>query len=429
MRILTEPRTRAHGAVPRAARDRGRRAVASRTTRSREIARFARARQRHDREHRRAAAGDDPGERARRGVLRGGRDVALRGDRRRRLRAPPARAGRPQPGPLALHPLMRQEQPMTKRPLLLLVGAPGAAARLRPQGRPAAAAAADASRAHRLPLRAARRRARAAGDRPRGVGRRRRLRHGGRRVPVRDRPGRPREGAAAACPGVAPGARATTTLPLPAPGTLVRAAARGRRAGEHGPRTVTMALVAQPPVEPPRELDGGPGRGRRRPGVEGRATEGGRSRRSGRSARASRERPQRRPCPARRARPLRPQARRRPRRRRSRRPRARRCRGGRSGAGAARFRCPGRQQAHRRGSRRATPGEQKPGELKPGETRTVQAPPARRSGFFVYRRAATAATPVRSARSRSTAARSATRARGSVPRGATSCARSPRASR
>src|SRR5512140_2744666 len=60
----------------------------------------------------------------------------------------------------------------------------------------------------------------------------------GRRLPVR----------------VAPGARAATTLPLPAPGTLVRAAARGIERGERGPRSLTMALVAQPPIEPPREL-------------------------------------------------------------------------------------------------------------------------------------------------------------------------------
>ena len=64
------------------------------------------------------------------------------------------------------------------------------------------------------------------------------LEKAGRRLPVR----------------VAPGARATFTLPLPAPGTLVRAAARGLQEGARGPRSLTMALVAQPPVEAPREL-------------------------------------------------------------------------------------------------------------------------------------------------------------------------------
>jgi hypothetical protein len=60
---------------------------------------------------------------------------------------------------------------------------------------------------------------------------------------------------------VAPGTRATATLPLPAPGTLVRAAARGINGGERGPRTLTMALVAQPPVEAPRELTASLGAG------------------------------------------------------------------------------------------------------------------------------------------------------------------------
>ncbi len=53
---------------------------------------------------------------------------------------------------------------------------------------------------------------------------------------------------------VAGGARAVVTLPLPAPGTLVRAAARVARGSERSPRTLTMALVAQAPIEAPREL-------------------------------------------------------------------------------------------------------------------------------------------------------------------------------
>lgn len=51
-----------------------------------------------------------------------------------------------------------------------------------------------------------------------------------------------------------PGGHATLSLALPAPGTLVRAAARAVSAGRRGPRTLTMALVAQPPVEAPFEL-------------------------------------------------------------------------------------------------------------------------------------------------------------------------------
>jgi hypothetical protein len=51
-----------------------------------------------------------------------------------------------------------------------------------------------------------------------------------------------------------PGARVVETLPLPAPGTVARAAARGVFEKEKGPRTLTMALIAQAPVVPPREL-------------------------------------------------------------------------------------------------------------------------------------------------------------------------------
>jgi hypothetical protein len=55
----------------------------------------------------------------------------------------------------------------------------------------------------------------------------------------------------------APGRRFGATLPLPAPGTLVRATARAVSSGERGARTVTKVLVVQPPLEPPRELQAG----------------------------------------------------------------------------------------------------------------------------------------------------------------------------
>ncbi|HVO12522.1 MAG TPA: hypothetical protein VMX54_17390 [Vicinamibacteria bacterium] len=51
-----------------------------------------------------------------------------------------------------------------------------------------------------------------------------------------------------------PGARTTATLPVPAPGTLVRAVARSVAGSRRSARTLTLALVAQPPLEPPREL-------------------------------------------------------------------------------------------------------------------------------------------------------------------------------
>ena len=44
------------------------------------------------------------------------------------------------------------------------------------------------------------------------------------------------------------------TLPLPAPGTTLRVAARAIAGGEKGPRTLTQSLVAQPPLDAPREL-------------------------------------------------------------------------------------------------------------------------------------------------------------------------------
>ena len=52
----------------------------------------------------------------------------------------------------------------------------------------------------------------------------------------------------------APGSRVALSLPLPAPGTTVRAAARGVAGGEKGPRTLTLAVVVQAPLEAPREL-------------------------------------------------------------------------------------------------------------------------------------------------------------------------------
>jgi hypothetical protein len=51
-----------------------------------------------------------------------------------------------------------------------------------------------------------------------------------------------------------PGERVTALLPLPAPGTLVRAAARGLASGQRGARTLTKALLTVPPLDPPREL-------------------------------------------------------------------------------------------------------------------------------------------------------------------------------
>ncbi len=51
-----------------------------------------------------------------------------------------------------------------------------------------------------------------------------------------------------------PRQRIAVTLPLPAPGTIVRAAARGVVGREKGPRTLTMALIAHSEVTPAREL-------------------------------------------------------------------------------------------------------------------------------------------------------------------------------
>ena len=51
-----------------------------------------------------------------------------------------------------------------------------------------------------------------------------------------------------------PGARVVERLPLPAPGTLVRAAARAVAGRSRGQRTLILALEAQLPLTPPREL-------------------------------------------------------------------------------------------------------------------------------------------------------------------------------
>ena len=48
--------------------------------------------------------------------------------------------------------------------------------------------------------------------------------------------------------------RVVQAIALPAPGTIARAAARGIVGGEKGPRTLTMALIAQTPIAAPREL-------------------------------------------------------------------------------------------------------------------------------------------------------------------------------
>jgi hypothetical protein len=52
----------------------------------------------------------------------------------------------------------------------------------------------------------------------------------------------------------APGSQVVETLPLPSVGATVRVAARAVAGGKKGQRTLTVALVARPPVEAPREL-------------------------------------------------------------------------------------------------------------------------------------------------------------------------------
>jgi hypothetical protein len=51
-----------------------------------------------------------------------------------------------------------------------------------------------------------------------------------------------------------PGSRVVESLPLPAPGTTLRVTARAVVGGEKGPRTLTLSLVAQPPLAAPGEL-------------------------------------------------------------------------------------------------------------------------------------------------------------------------------
>jgi hypothetical protein len=51
-----------------------------------------------------------------------------------------------------------------------------------------------------------------------------------------------------------PGRRVVETLPLPASGTIVRAAARGVAGGRRGQRTLTQTLVVQPPPDAPHDL-------------------------------------------------------------------------------------------------------------------------------------------------------------------------------
>ena len=51
-----------------------------------------------------------------------------------------------------------------------------------------------------------------------------------------------------------PGSRVVGVLPLPAPGTTLRVSARGVAGGEKGPRTLTLSIVAQAPLEAPSEL-------------------------------------------------------------------------------------------------------------------------------------------------------------------------------
>jgi hypothetical protein len=51
-----------------------------------------------------------------------------------------------------------------------------------------------------------------------------------------------------------PGRRVVGSLPLPAPGTTIRAAARSAVGGERGQRTLTQALVVQVPLEAPHGL-------------------------------------------------------------------------------------------------------------------------------------------------------------------------------
>ncbi len=166
--------------------------------------------------------------RPRRGLLRGGRHLPLRGHRRRGLRAAPPRAARQEPGPLPVHPVMRQ------RPALLLAAlaalAPACGHRgdpLPPRRRtpPAPQEFRLAQRGDALEVRAI-----APAASVDGVAYetltveflyaegQQDLEKAGRRHTV---------------PAV-PGSRVVETLPLPRPGTTVRAAARAVAGGRRG---------------------------------------------------------------------------------------------------------------------------------------------------------------------------------------------------
>jgi len=54
-----------------------------------------------------------------------------------------------------------------------------------------------------------------------------------------------------------PGNRVVAALPLPAPGTILRLAARVVAGGERGPRTLTLSFVAEAPLAAPSELSAG----------------------------------------------------------------------------------------------------------------------------------------------------------------------------
>ena len=71
--------------------------------------------------------------------------------------------------------------------------------------------------------------------------------HGGEKIDLE------KKGTRVMVPAAA-GAAASTTLPLPRPGTQVRAAARAVVRGERGPRTLTSMLVTHMPLEPPTQL-------------------------------------------------------------------------------------------------------------------------------------------------------------------------------
>lgn len=205
------------------------------------------------------------------------------------------------------------------------------------------------------------------------------LEKAGRRLPVR----------------VAPGARASVTLSLPAPGTLVRAAARGLQEGERGPRSLTMALVAQPPVEAPRELAASLGEAGIELGWKGARPKevpspvGPKAGQPGPPGAGKLEKPGQagdRPTPAEPRVPAPPAAPAEPPSGPPPEPAA-----GEPASGRAAESPPAEVKPAEARAGEAKPGEATAGEAKPGDPKTVQAPPARRSGFFVYRRAPNAA--------------------------------------